>query len=68
MNEKALIWQVRCCAHRRRHSGQKNDEDFFKFCDLLRKPKLYKKNLENTATLNNMEHAEKSCDEGRVIQ
>ena len=38
----STFWQVRCCAHRTRRSCQKYDEDFFKFCGLLRKPKLYK--------------------------
>ena len=37
----STFWQVRCCAHRTRRSCQKYDEDFFKFCVLLRKPKLY---------------------------
>ena len=35
------FWQVRCCAHRTLRSCQKYEEDFFKFCGLLRKPKLY---------------------------
>ena len=41
--EKSLLsfWQVRCCVHRTRHSCQKYDKDFFKYCGLLRKPKLY---------------------------
>ena len=38
----STFWQVRCCAHRTRRSCQTYDEDFFKFCGLLRKPKLYK--------------------------
>ena len=37
----STFWQVRCCAHRTRRSCQKYDEVFFKFCGLLRKPKLY---------------------------
>ena len=37
----STFWQVRCCAHRTQRSCQKYDEDFFKFCCLLRKPKLY---------------------------
>jgi hypothetical protein len=37
----STFWQVHCCAHRIRHSCQKHDKDFFKFCGLLRKPKLY---------------------------
>ena len=38
---RLAFWQVRCCAHRTRRSCQKYDEDFFKFCGLRRKPKLY---------------------------
>ena len=37
----STFWQVRCCAHRTQRSCQKYDEDFLKFCCLLRKPKLY---------------------------
>ena len=37
----STFWQVRCCVHRTRRSCQKYDEDFFKFCGLLRKPKFY---------------------------
>ena len=40
-NFSSTFWQVRCCAHRTRRSCQKYDEVFFKFCGLLRKPKLY---------------------------
>ena len=36
----STFWQVHCCAHRTRRSCQKYDEDFFKFCGLLRKPKF----------------------------
>ena len=36
----STFWQVHCCAHRTRRSCQKYDEDFVKFCGLLRKPKL----------------------------
>ena len=38
----STFWPVHCCAHRTRRSCQKYYEDFFKFCGLLRKPKLYK--------------------------
>ena len=37
----ATFWQVCYCAHRTRRSCQKYDKDFFKFCGLLWKPKLY---------------------------
>ena len=37
----STFWQVRCCKNRTRCSCQKYDRDFFKFCGLLRKPKLY---------------------------
>ena len=37
----STFWQVHCCAHRTWSSCQKYDIDFFKFCGLLRKPKLY---------------------------
>ena len=37
----STFWQVRCCEHQTRCSCQKNDKDFFKFCGLLRKHKLY---------------------------
>ena len=37
----STFWQVHCCSYRTRRSCQKYNEDFFKFCGLLRKPKLY---------------------------
>ena len=37
----STFWQVRCCAHRTWRSCPKYDGIFFKFCGLLRKPKLY---------------------------
>ena len=47
----STFWQVRCCEHRTQRSCQKYNKYFFKFCGLLRKPKLYS-NLWNLSQAN----------------